>query len=88
MMIDLGLLPSYLEIEITQESERIKLSQRSYASRILEQNGMLECNIVYTHQRADVSFEKNQAYKLYNILKLNGKSTIGMTFFSGNNLIC
>ena len=35
-MSDLGLLISYLGIEVAQESGRIKLSQMSYALTILE----------------------------------------------------
>ena len=41
---NLGLLTLYVGIEVTQESGKILLNQRSYALRILEQSGMLECN--------------------------------------------
>ena len=47
-MSDLGLLTSYLGIEVTQERGKILLSQRSYALRILEQSGMSECNPSHT----------------------------------------
>lgn len=43
-MSDLGLLSYYLGIEVVQTSKGIKLSQKSYASKILEKTGMLECN--------------------------------------------
>ena len=58
-MSDLGLLTSYIGIEVTQESGKILLSQRSYALRILEQSGMSECNPAHTLQRADASSKKS-----------------------------
>ena len=39
-MSDLRLLTSYMGIEVTQESGKILLSQKSYALMILEQSGM------------------------------------------------
>ena len=47
-MSDLGLLTSYLGIEVKQEIGKILLSQKSYALRILEQSGMSECNLAHT----------------------------------------
>ena len=43
-MSDLGLLSYYLGIEVKQSEEGIKLSQTSYASKILEKTGMLQSN--------------------------------------------
>jgi hypothetical protein len=43
-MSDLGLLSYYLGIEVKQSGEGIKLSQTSYASKILEKTGMLKSN--------------------------------------------
>ena len=57
-MSDLGLLTSYLGIEVTQESGKILLSQRSYALRILEQSGMSECNPSHTPLGSRCKFEK------------------------------
>ena len=58
-MSDLGLLTSYLGIEVTQEGGKIQLSQRSYALRILEQSDMLECNPAQTPLENRCKFEKN-----------------------------
>ena len=57
-MSDLGLLTSYLEIEVTQESGKILLSQRSYALRILEQNGISDCNPAHTLLESRCKFRK------------------------------
>lgn len=43
-MSDLGLLSHYLGIEIRQTSGNIELKQTSYAKRILEKAGLVECN--------------------------------------------
>ena len=43
-MSDLGLLSYYLGIEVKQKEEGITLSQGSYALKILEKGGMLDCN--------------------------------------------
>jgi hypothetical protein len=43
-MSDLGLLTYYLGIEVKQGVEGITLSQGSYAGKILEKAGMVECN--------------------------------------------
>ena len=74
VMSEFGLLTSYLEIEVAQESGEIKLSQRSYALRILEQRGMLECNPTYTRELMQV--QKRLTFKRipYNISMLNGNS--------------
>ena len=57
-MSDLGLLTSYLRIEVTQESGKILLSQMSYALRILEQSGISECNPAHTPLESRCKFEK------------------------------
>ena len=57
-MSDLGLLTSYLGIEVTQESGKILLSKRSYALRILEQSGMLECNPTHIPLESQCKFRK------------------------------
>jgi hypothetical protein len=43
-MSDLGLLTYYLGIEVKQSDEGISLSQGSYAKKILEKGGLLNCN--------------------------------------------
>jgi hypothetical protein len=43
-MSDLGLLTYYLGIEVKQSDEGISLSQGSYAKKILEKGGLLDCN--------------------------------------------
>ena len=57
-MSDLGLLISYLGIEVTQERGKILLSQKSYALRILEQSGMSECNPAHTPLESQCKFGK------------------------------
>ena len=43
-MTDLGLLCSYLGIEVHQGKSQITLSQRPYATHMLESFQMVECN--------------------------------------------
>jgi hypothetical protein len=43
-MSDLGLLSYYLGIEVTQEDDRITMSQSSYAKKIVQVAGMENCN--------------------------------------------
>ena len=57
-MSNLGLLTSYLGIEVTQESGKIPLSQRSYVLRILEQSGMSEYNTTHTPLESRFKFGK------------------------------
>ena len=57
-MSDLGLLTSYLGIEVKQERGKILLSQKSYALRILEQSGMSECNPAHTPLESRCKFGK------------------------------
>ena len=72
-MSDLVLLTSYLGIEVTQESGKILLLQRSYALRILEQSGMSECNPSHPSDLMQVQKRVTSKRKPYNISKLNGK---------------
>ena len=51
-MTDLGLLSSYLGIEVSQRKDGIILSQRAYALKILEESGMLEANATDTPMEA------------------------------------
>ena len=57
-MSDLGLFTSYLGIEVTQESGKTLVSQRSYTLRILEQSDMLECNQAHSPLENRCKFEK------------------------------
>ena len=43
-MSDLGLLKSYLGIQVNQLEEEIRLAQSSYALKILSDFNLLECN--------------------------------------------
>lgn len=43
-MSNLGLLSYYLGIEVSQTKEGVSLKQRTYAKRILEEFGMIDCN--------------------------------------------
>ena len=51
-MSDLGKLTYYLGIEVCQHKDRINLSQKRYAVKILEEAGMAECNLVHTPMEA------------------------------------
>ncbi|GJS56872.1 ribonuclease H-like domain, reverse transcriptase, RNA-dependent DNA polymerase [Tanacetum coccineum] len=42
--IDLGLLAYYLGIEVTQTNGDISIKQSAYASKILKEAGMIDCN--------------------------------------------
>ncbi|CAA7404092.1 unnamed protein product [Spirodela intermedia] len=44
-MSDLGLLHYYLDIEVRQSAEGTLISQRAYATKILEKSGMAGCNL-------------------------------------------
>ena len=43
-MSDLGLLSYYLGIEVKQDVDGIRLSQSSYAAKLLAKLGMMDCN--------------------------------------------
>jgi len=51
-MSDLGKLTYYLGIEVCQHEEGITLTQHRYAKRILEEAGMLDCNLVHTRMES------------------------------------
>ena len=57
-MNDLGLLTYYLGIEVRQEKGRITLSQGRYASKILCETGMNECNATQTHMEFGLKLSK------------------------------
>ena len=42
-MSDLGALSYYLDIEVRQGKEELTLGQSAYASKLLEQSGMVKC---------------------------------------------
>ena len=57
-MSDLGLLSTYVGIEVVQEPTRIKLSQTSFTRKILANSGMSEANFVITHLEARTKFSR------------------------------
>ena len=57
-MTDLGLLCSYLGIEVHQGKSQITLSQRPYAAQILESFQMVECNPTNTPMEAQLKLKK------------------------------
>ena len=57
-MTDLGLLKYYLGIEVRQNKEGISLSQGAYAEKILEKNGMRECNPCQTPMETRLKLSK------------------------------
>lgn len=59
-MSDLGLLSYYLGIEVKQEAGQIMLSQNSYAKKILESAGMINCNPCATPMESRLKLYKNK----------------------------
>ena len=57
-MTDLGLLCSYLGIEVHQDKSQITLSQRPYAAHILESFQMVEFNPTNTPMEAHLKLKK------------------------------
>lgn len=62
-MSDLGLLTYYLGIEVTQHSGGITLSQKRYASKILEAAGMKDCNPAHIPMDSGLKLEKSDEEK-------------------------
>ena len=57
-MSDLGLLSTYLGIEVVEEPTRIKLSPTSFPGKILDDSGMSEANSVITPLEARTKFSR------------------------------
>ena len=57
-MSDLGKLIYYLGIEVCQNESGIHLNQRRYATKILEDAGMIKCNPLHTPMELGVKFPK------------------------------
>ena len=57
-MTDLGLLCSYLGIEVHQYKSQIALSQKLYVARILESFKMVDCNPTDTPMEARIKLKK------------------------------
>ena len=62
-MSDLGLLNSYLGIEVIQGKSSICLNQRTYAMNILEHYNMTDCNLAHSPMEARLKFVKNEQDK-------------------------
>ena len=62
-MSDLGKLTYYLGIEVCQHEKGITLVQRSYASKILEEDGMEKCNPVCTPMEQGLKLSKAEHEK-------------------------
>ena len=58
-MSDLGRLTYYLGIEVRQTDEGIVLSQDRYAKKILEEDGMNNCNLTHIHMDMNVKLSKS-----------------------------
>ena len=59
-MSDLGLLNSYLGIEVIQGKSSICLNHRTYAMNILEQYNMTDCNLAHSPMEARLKFVKSE----------------------------
>nr|GEY15757.1 ribonuclease H-like domain, reverse transcriptase, RNA-dependent DNA polymerase [Tanacetum cinerariifolium] len=94
-MSDLGLLAYYLEIEVTQTNDDISIKQSAYASKILKEAEMLDCN--------ETLIPMDPGTRLTNITKgtmvnsiddssygvntQEGKGTTGIIFYYGESPI-
>ena len=74
-MIDLGLLSSYLGMEVRQSSVNIFLSQRAYINHILKVFKMNGCNAIQTLMGVHLKLQREAEGKLVN--STNFKSLIG-----------
>jgi hypothetical protein len=63
-MSDLGLLTYYLGIEVKQSDEGISLSQGSYAKKILEKGGLLDCNPCQVPMQPKLKLRKESNFVL------------------------
>ncbi|XP_018487833.1 uncharacterized mitochondrial protein AtMg00810-like [Raphanus sativus] len=59
-MSDLGLLTYYLGIEVQQHKGGITLKQHRYATKILQETGMQDCNAVHTPMEAGLVLSKSE----------------------------
>ncbi|CAA6669423.1 unnamed protein product [Spirodela intermedia] len=74
-MCDLGLLTSYLGIEVEQFGDMISLKQQRYALRILDHSGMQDCNPTATPLEAWFKF--NNGVKSQSVDPTKFQSIIG-----------
>ena len=75
-MSDLGALSYYLGIEVRQGKEELMLSQSAYASKLLEQSGMVKCKPCMTPME-----ERLKLTKASNAAKVD--ATLYRSFVSG-----
>ena len=74
-MTDLGLLSSYLGMEVRQSSDIIFLSQRAYTNHILKVFKMNDCNAIQTPMEVHLKLQREAEGKLVN--STNFRSLIG-----------
>ena len=74
-MIDLGLLNSYLGMEIKQSTSRIFLSQRTYTDHILKTFKMSDCNSIKMPMEVYLKLQKETEGK--QVSSTNFRSLIG-----------
>ena len=74
-MTDLGLLSSYLGMEVKQSKANIFLSQRTYINHVLKAFKMDECNAIQTPMEVHLKLQRENQGKLVN--STNYRSLIG-----------
>ena len=74
-MTDLGLLNSYLGMEVRQSSANIFLSQRAYTNHILKVFKMNDCNAIKAPMEVHLKLQREAEGKLVNLT--NFRSLIG-----------
>ena len=83
-MTDLGLLSSYLGMEVRQSSDIIFLSQRAYTNHILKVFKMNDCNAIQTPMEVHLKLQKEAEGKLVN--STNFRSLIGSLRYLMNTM--
>jgi hypothetical protein len=62
-MSDLGLLSFYLGIEVHQDNSGISLHQTTYAKRIIELGGLIDCNPAHTPMKERLKLSRDSTAK-------------------------
>nr|GEU91658.1 ribonuclease H-like domain, reverse transcriptase, RNA-dependent DNA polymerase [Tanacetum cinerariifolium] len=87
-MSDLGLLVYYLGIEVTQKWGEISIKQTGYATKILKDTGMLDCNDAKIPMEPGLKLTKlSYSDSSYGVNTQEGKDTTGIVFYFGNSPI-
>ena len=90
-MIDLGMLGSYLGIQVKQIMGEITLSQKTFAQKILPEFNMQECNSCQTPIEVRPSFNQKEGNSRMNFIGLQkppGFIKVLNSYSSRSNVLC